>query len=300
MKRGQHIPTAILALGVLALLGGSLQTDPPPVGQGAAVQREINDYDREVLGIEWVKVPGGSFQMGSEERFEEKPVHTVSVDGFHISRYEITHLQFIIFLNSISVTPRGESGEKLLVNIRDRDCPLGYEEAFYFKGSKYAKSPDTPVVNVTWFGASEFCRWLSQKTGKYIHLPTEAQWEYAAGGGAGEREFVYSGSNDYREVAWCVLNSGLQLHPVGQKTPNGLGLYDMSGNAAEWCSDYFKPYYDFEWLDQNPTGPSAGKTHVIKGGGWNNGAFALRNANRGGYLPDHSAINLGFRIVMGE
>jgi formylglycine-generating enzyme required for sulfatase activity len=259
---------------------------------------ENSNYDTEVLGIEWIRVTPGKVKMGSEERFEEKPVHEVSVDGFYISRYEITHLQYIIFLNSVQTDTRGSQEGKLLINTRDRASPVDFRDSYFFRGSKYASSPDTPVVNVTWTGAGEFCRWLSEKTGKYIHLPTEAQWEYAARGGEQSGGFLYSGSDDFQKVGWCVVNSGLQLQPVGTKQPNELGIYDMSGNAAEWCSDYFKPYYDFEWMPQNPTGPSEGSRNVIRGGGWNNGAFALRNAYRTGQVPGHYSVNLGFRIIM--
>lgn len=285
----------VLCFGLWGLLLSG--TGEPQIADGGK-EPEITQYDTEVLGIEWVRVPPGKFKMGSEERFEEKPVHEVSVDGFFISRYEITHLQYIIFLNSIPTDTRGSHDGKRLINSRDRSSPVDFRDSYYFKGSKYARSSDTPVVNVTWEGAAEFCRWLSERTGKYIHLPTEAQWEFAARGGEPSNGFLYSGSDDFRTIGWCVINSNLRLQPVGKKQPNELGIHDMSGNAAEWCSDYFKPYYDFEWMQQNPTGPSKGSRHVIKGGGWNNGAFALRNAYRTGQVPGHHSVNLGFRIVM--
>lgn len=129
-----------------------------------------------------------------------------------------------------------------------------------------------PVESVSWNDAQDFISRLNSRTGKRYRMPTEAEWEYAARSG-GKRE-KYAGGNDVDAVAWYGSNSGSRTHPVGQKQPNGLGLYDMSGNVWEWCQDWYGGSYYNQSSRDNPGGPSSGSSRVIRGGGWVNAAGA--------------------------
>jgi formylglycine-generating enzyme len=127
-------------------------------------------------------------------------------------------------------------------------------------------------------------------------LPTEAEWEYAARGGSTGTATKYAGSNTIGEVAWYGSNSGNKTQPVGQKRPNELGLYDMSGNLWEWCADWYGSYSSTS--QTNPQGPSSGSNRVIRGGSWYNYAQNCRVANRYRYVPENRNYNLGFRLVL--
>ena len=128
-------------------------------------------------------------------------------------------------------------------------------------------------------------------------LPTEAEWEYAAKGGQNSRGYKYSGGNNIGEVAWYISNSGGKTHPVGQKNPNELGLYDMSGNVWEWCNDLYGSVYYKNSPSNNPKGPSSGRGRVLRGGSWYSNPDGARTANRGNYSPGGSGSNYGFRFV---
>ena len=140
----------------------------------------------------------------------------------------------------------------------------------------------------------EFCRLLSNKTGRTYTLPTEAQWEYAARGGNKNEGAKYAGSNMIDAVAWYTDNSG--THIVGSKRANALGIYDMSGNVWEWCKDWYANSY-VSYDTNNPVGPSSGSVRVIRGGSWRNVAFNCRVASRNNYYPGIRGNGLGFRVV---
>jgi formylglycine-generating enzyme required for sulfatase activity len=193
-----------------------------------------------VIEPEMVKVEGGTFLMGCTSDQEddcykdEKPAHKVTLTSFNISKYEITQEQW----NSVM-------GTNPLKNSR---------------GGKY------PVRNISWNDAQEFCSRLSAKTGKQYRLPTEAEWEYAARGGNQSRGYKYSGSDNINDVGWYDYNSGGNIHPIGRKLPNELGIYDMSGNVWEWCCDKYVEYSISE--QEDPVATKASSVFVARGGSW--------------------------------
>lgn len=223
------------------------------------------------MGITWIEVQGGTFKMGSKNgAHDEVPVHSVTLDFYSISKYEITFDQYETFCEA---TGRGKP-----------------EDVEWGRGKR-------PVININWNDAVNFCIWLSLKTGENIHLPTEAQWEYAARGGHLSSKHRYSGGDEANAVAWNAKNSGKVTHPVGQKHPNELGIYDMSGNVFEWCQDWYGKDYYSESPKKNPLGPAVGYLRVIRGGSWYDLEDFLRCTNRDCFPPFRSFWHIGFRIV---
>lgn len=216
-----------------------------------------------------VYVSGGTFSMGatseqgSDAGYNEKPAHRVTLSSYYIGKYEVTQAEWRAVMGS---NPSNFKGDNL------------------------------PVENVSWNDCQEFIRKLNSLTGKNFRLPTEAEWEFAARGGNNSRGYKYSGSNDIGSVAWYYSNSGSNTHPVGQKSPNELGLYDMSGNVWEWCQDWLGGYPSS--VQTNPTGPISGFLRVRRGGGWGSFAGSCRVSLRYCSTPDDRYYDLGLRLVL--
>jgi formylglycine-generating enzyme required for sulfatase activity len=249
-----------------------------------------------------VPVKGGTFLMGSTDgdsqaESDEKPQHKVRLSNFYLGKYEVTNEEFCAFLNAEG--NQEEGGEKWYnpqgsygaVKARIQQQGTGWEVQ---KG--YEKHP---VIYVSWYAARAYARWLSTQTGKKWRLPTEAEWEYAAGSGMKDRnsdgtcKYPYAGGDNLDSYGWYDDNSGNKTHPVGQKRPNGLGLYDMSGNVWEWCSDrYDSDYYSTcksQGTVSNPSGPKSGSDRVLRGGSWSSYASFCRVADRSYSYPDYRA-----------
>jgi formylglycine-generating enzyme required for sulfatase activity/tRNA A-37 threonylcarbamoyl transferase component Bud32 len=225
-----------------------------------------NDY-----GIEMVYVQGGTFTMGctSEQSGcgdDEKPAHTVSLSSFSIGKYEVTQAQW-----------RAVMG----------DNP-----------SDFSGCDRCPVEQVSWDDVQKFISKLNQLTGKRYRLPTEAEWEYAARGGSRSNGYQYSGSNNIGSVAWYEGNGGNKTHTVGSKSPNELGIYDMTGNVWEWCSDWYDANYYKSSPSSNPKGPSSGNGRVLRGGSWYFDAEYCRVANRYYSTPSARYYSIGFRLLL--
>lgn len=248
-----------------------------------------------------VRVPAGVFQMGSPDNDpdafdDEKPQHTVRLDGYWLADTPVTQALW--------------------------QAVMGANPA-HFQG------PQRPVEQVSWFDAVVFCNTLSQRTGRSpayrtpegkpygwdgkswalpnegevrrnlkadgYRLPTEAEWEHAAREGSGA-DLRYCGSDLLDQVGWYAANSGEETHDVALLLPNALGLYDLSGNVYEWCEDW-KGDYTVE-LQENPCGLGEGFNRVIRGGRWSSRLRSCRPACRGGIGPGDHSDNLGFRLAL--
>jgi len=220
---------------------------------------------------EMISILEGTFKMGSETSFvDERPIHTVKVSGFKMAKYETTVGQYRAYCNATG---------KSMPNTPDWGWQSNY-----------------PIVNVSWNDARDYCIWLSGTTGKNYRLPTEAQWEYAARGGNKSQNYTYSGSNNVEKVAWYNENSGDHPHICGRKSPNELGLYDMSGNVTEYCGDWYGAYEDSQL--HNPVGSQRGKKRVTRGGDWWSSASIIYVASRCCAVdPLNGADINGFRVV---
>ena len=163
-------------------------------------------------------------------------------------------------------------------------------------GSNQGHFMGAPVKTVTWYDCQEFVSRLNRLTGRTFRLPTEAEWEYAARGGNQSLHYKYSGSNNIDEVAWYFNNSGSSTHAVGTKSPNELGIYDMSGNVYEWCSDRNGDYS--AGAQTNPQGPSSGSGRVLRGGSWDRDARGCRVSNRSNFGPSSRFSYYGLRLVL--
>jgi formylglycine-generating enzyme required for sulfatase activity len=246
-----------------------------------------------------VFVKGGSFVMGDDKReeAEEKPAHKVNLSSFWISKYEVTVAEFRKFIESNSyVTDADQEGGSYTFdgkNLISKQKGVNWESDVL--GKKRVNQESHPVIHVSHRDAEAYCKWLSQQTGKTYRLLTEAEWEYAAKGGPLHEHFTYSGSNDIEKVGWYAWNSDLATHPVGTKAPNGLGIYDMSGNVWEWCSDWFGPYTAGE--QTNPKGADTGAECVMRSGGWRFYSVRARCSARRGMPPEFNGSGPGFRLA---
>jgi formylglycine-generating enzyme required for sulfatase activity len=207
---------------------------------------------------------GCTFEQGGECDDDERPARQVTVSDFHIGKYEVTQAQW-----------RGVMGNN---------------------PSNFSGCDQCPVEYVSWNDVQEFISKLNAMTGKRYRLPTEAEWEYAARGGSQSRGYKYSGSSNVGSVAWYDGNSGDKTHSVGQKSPNELGLYDMSGNVWEWCQDWYGNYSSGS--QTNPRGPSSGSIRVNRGGSWSYDARGTRVSNRYSDSPGIRSYLLGFRLAL--
>lgn len=230
-------------------------------------------YDTKVLDFEWVKIPAGEFTMGtesSEGEADERPKHTVYLDEYEISKYEVTFEQYDKFCDDT-----------------DRERP---EDNGWQRGNN-------PVIDVTWADAKDFCDWLTRKSTCYrFALPTEAQWEKAA---RGTDKRKYPWGNESPEGRANYDNPNGRIVEVG-RYPDGVspyGVHDMAGNVWEWCSDWYDGRY-YEYSDpNNPHGPSETPTRVMRGGGYSSNVSDIRTTERNNHNPTSFKRNyLGFRI----
>jgi len=241
-----------------------------------------------------IYVEGGPYKMGSNSGKEnEKPSHIVNIKGFYIGKYEVTVGEFKKFIDATKYRTEAEKYNGSYIwngTTWEKRSDICWQ--FDILGNKLtAKDYNYPVVHVSWKDASEYCRWANGR------LPTEAEWEYAAREGNKQTNSLFSGNTNPDEVAWYHENSNGKLHDTGLKKPNALGIYDMSGNVWEWCSDWYdKAYYSNSKL-MNPTGPLNGSEHVIRGGSWIDNTDAIKVTTRVGANLRSVNLSIGFRLV---
>lgn len=242
---------------------------------------------------EFVNVAGGTFEMGCfgspNVCFDnELPVHTVFVDGFSITKHEITNYYYAEFLNAIQASPDGILNDVEYIDMGASQAQIYYSDGVFLPKAGFE---NFPVVEVSWHGAQAYCEYNGGR------LPTEAEWEYAAHGGLLADSTIYSGSNDVNEVAWYIENSAQATHQVSTKFPNELGLHDMSGNVWEWCSDWYSDSYYAVSENQNPQGPADGIYKVLRGGIFNGAPQYCRISCRAKAYPLITNNASGFRMV---
>jgi formylglycine-generating enzyme required for sulfatase activity len=235
-------------------------------------------------------VDGGTFTMGSAKGIEphEKPEHQVSLKSFYISKYEVTFDDFDRYTDSAKMPRTGDMS--------------------WGRGKR-------PAIIVSWLDAVAYCNWLSKQeklqpcyaisgrdikwldTASGYRLPTEAEWEYAARGGDKSKKTIYAGADKPDDAVWYNANSGNKTQPVGQKSPNELGLYDMNGNVWEWVWDVYDATYYQKSPASDPTGPAMGDYRVMRGGAWYNNVNYVTVYSRQYHTPDFRQNSVGFRIA---
>lgn len=281
-----------------------------PTGESNSERSAAASLEEPVIGSgrftagRMVLVEGGSFWMGCDSSIQacqgdELPLHRVILSDFYLGETEVTVAQFSEFIKETNYQTDAErSGGGYIWNGNSRERRLGVDWRCDVAGNKRpAWEEYHPVIHVSWNDAMAYVSWLSWKTKLPYRLPTEAEWEYAARGGkSGGDSPKYAGSTELGEVAWFHLNANGRTHPVKEKKPNALGLYDMNGNVWEWCSDWYHPNYSS--VDQHgPNGPPNGTDKVNRGGSWRNLGPYCNNIIRSYDPPDFSGYPLGFRLA---
>ncbi len=246
----------------------------------------LKEYTVNGVSFKMVRVPGGTFQMGATEEQgsdawdEEKPVHEVTLSDYWIGETEVTQELWYAVMGQ---RPTSDGSQW---------------------SSSYGLGDNYPAYLISWDDCQEFITSLNQLTGLTFRLPTEAEWEFAARGGNSSQGYKYAGSNTigdvacYRDNSFAVGSSSPDFgtHPVATKSPNELGLYDMSGNIIEWCQDWYGSYSSSAQTD--PVGPSSGSDRVCRGGCWLSLAKYCRVSYRDYYGPSYRHNSNGLRLAL--
>jgi formylglycine-generating enzyme required for sulfatase activity len=317
---------------VLAALGGpalAAAEETQEAGGGGPITNS--------LGMKLLLIPAGEFTMGSAESADdtaaffnqsypgsafkaadfsnEHPQHRVRITRpFYLGAGHVTRGQFRRFVHDSGYPTDAEKRDKPgafgWVAARKN---LGFDRRYSWRNVGFEQTDEHPVLCVSWNDAVAFCRWLSRKEGTTYRLPTEAEWEYACRAGTTTR---YSSGDDPETLAtvgnvadatakamfpnWNTLHASdgfVFTAPVGQFRPNAFGLFDMHGNAWQWCADWFgKDYYTASPAD-DPTGPTSGTGHIVRGGSWFAGPSDARSARRLSCTPDFRVSDTGFRVA---
>lgn len=227
---------------------------------------EVNDIPFSMQRIEnGVFLMGGTREQHHERLSTDLPTHTVALNAYYISHTEVTQSLWK------AVMPEWEIMDEL-------------------------NNPNYPITDVSWYDCQVFIHRLDSITGMPFRLPTEAEWEFAARGGNETQGFRFAGGNILDSVSWGLSNGGFRKHTVGLKKPNELGLYDMTGNVSEWCSDWYAPYYI--GTEPNPKGPITGDNKIVRGGSFDNCQANSHISYRHYQRPEESTQYCGLRLAM--
>ena len=285
-----HVETVTVEKGGRKQVKATLDKQDKAQPVAATTDASSEDLTFTVKGVPFVMkfVEGGTFSMGAtaeqdSDAFEdEKPVHSVTLNHYYLGETEVTQALWQAVMGS-GPTYSG-----------------GWE-------NKYGNGDDFPTYRVSWNDVQEFITKLNQLTGKNFRLPTEAEWEYAARGGKKSHGYKYAGSDTLDDVAWYNYDRGRVIwfrinngktHAVKTKSPNELGLYDMSGNVREWCQDWMGGYNKGQ--QANPQGPASGYRRVLRGGSWYYTWIYCRVSDRNSEDPVYRNYDCGFRLALSE
>ncbi len=291
MSRGRGIAVASLAVAV----GWAAAADLPKHYTETVKTRQGTTFSYEM-----VLIPGGKFMMGSPanepgRKEHEGPQHEVELKPFYLATTETTIEQWMAFYLETHQKGhdkgRGDPIQEFAEAVEPPpkvDAITGPSQLYGDIGNSWGAGR-RPIIQITWFDAMTYCKWLWQKTGRKHRLPTEAEWEYACRAGTTTRYFFGDDPARLGDYAWfeenCAGDSGEQMtHETGQKKPNPWGLYDVLGNVAEWVLDFYSPTAYTENAKanpcSNPRGPAKGKFHVARGGFYDSPLADLRCAAR--------------------
>ncbi|MGK5091271.1 formylglycine-generating enzyme family protein [Deltaproteobacteria bacterium TL4] len=281
-EKEYNVPSGGIVQVVLALEGGDDSSqgckDDPFTSKDESLECARNAWIKQVagftnsIGMKFVPIPPGEFTMGSNESSDEKPPHKVTITkGFYMGQYEVTQEQWYKV--------------------------MGNNPSYYKTEQVGVDSRNHPVEQVSWEDAQGFIQKLNQRDNrKSYRLCTEAEWEYAARAGTTTQWSCGDNESCLGNYAWYSPNSGAKTHPVGQKSPNQWGLYDMHGNVWEWVQDWYADDYYGSSPSSDPRGPNSGSGRVVRGGGFLNVGGSLRSVGRGINSPGDRLNDLGFRL----
>jgi len=269
-----------------------------------------------------VAIPGGTFEMGDHAGVgdaDERPIHSVTLDAFFMDKFEVSNAKFADYLNHSNVLLNNNhvyqvGGAAQLI------CGLSY--GLQHDGNAFvidAGKDNHPVIFLTWYGATLYCNYLSTAQGRMpcydattfacdftadgFRLPTEAEWEYASRGDEHNPYYKFPWGSDAISSTDANYGSNTSIGTttdVGSYSANSYGLYDMAGNAVEWCNDWYDSAYYANASVSNPSGPNSGALRVARGGGWYDSGFSLRCAFRAGSAPSIRNYGVGFRAVAAQ
>jgi formylglycine-generating enzyme len=219
------------------------------------------------------RIPEGWFLMGSVSGQDcERPLHRVWIDAFMLAATQVTNAEYSQFLRATAATP-----------------PPFWDDPKF-------NDPRQPVAGVSWFEATRYCAWLSSETGRTYRLPTEAEWERAARGGAEQKSFPW-GDEPPQSLPEYAKRWQTGTEPVAQYAPNVFGLFDICENVHEWCSDWYDPNYYAVAAERNPRGPEQGQRKASRGGSWRHHVKVARCAARSSIPPKFQYADYGFRVA---
>ncbi len=268
------------------------------------------------IGMKLVLVPAGEFMMGSPQAEiqnwndwfkrqgqglnidNEGPLHRVRITRpFYLGVCHVTVGQFRKFITDAGYQTDAEKREpKGALGMDPATGSFEFKAEYSWRNPGFKQRDEDPVVCVSWKDAVAFGKWLSAKERKNYQLPTEAQWEYACRAGTTTRYSFGNGIAALKDHAWCSGNSDRRTHAVGGKRPNGFGLFDMHGNACQWCADWYDEHYYQKSPVDDPKGPNVGAWRVARGGSFSAPPIVLRSASRL-FSPSGRSCNFGFRVA---